>query len=228
MVNKNTLRKLSDRELENYLKPETRFVPEAIEMAFEILEERGRIFSEDEKSLIQNNIQQRKKAEEDKLNEEKEIWRDHITTDQNAIQLFPREIILIMTVFLGTIPGSILLGWNFIKLKKFGAAVLTFVFGFSFLLVQNIIVPFLYYTGSKNFYTLKKNPEFFISALGALILLVFWVMFTPKKLPYRAASYSIPIVISLGMIALIFINPNGLFSNNFLFSIIRDYKVLFD
>lgn len=228
MVNKNTLRKLSDRELENYLKPETRFVPEAIEMAIEILQERGRIFSEDEKGLIQNIIQQKKKAEEDKINQEKELWKDHITTDQNAIQLFPREIILIISVFLGTIPGSILLGWNFIKLKKFGAAVLTFAFGFSFLLVQNLIVPFLYYTSSKNFYTLKKNPEFFISAIGALILLVFWVMFTPKKLPYRAASYLVPIVITLGMIALIFINPNGLFSTNFLFSIIRDYKVLFD
>jgi len=228
MVNKNTLRKLSDRELENYLKPETRFVPEAIEMAFEILEERGCIFSEDEKGLIQNIIQQKKKVEEDKINQEKELWKDHITTDQNAIQLFPREIILIISVFLGTIPGSILLGWNFIKLKKFGAAVLTFAFGFSFLLVQNLIVPFLYYTSSKNFYTLKKNPEFFISAIGALILLVFWVMFTPKKLPYRAASYLVPMVISLGMITLIFSNPNGLFSTNFLFSIIRDYKGLFD
>ena len=40
MVSKNTLRKLSDRELENYLKPESSFVPKAIQMAFEILTER--------------------------------------------------------------------------------------------------------------------------------------------------------------------------------------------
>ncbi len=180
MVNKNTLRKLSDRELENYLKPETRFVPEAIQMAFEILEERGRIFSEDEKSSVRNTIQQKKQVEDDRLNEEKELWKDHITTDQSAIQLFPREIILIVTVFLGTIPGSILLGWNLIKLKKSGAGVLTFAFGIAFMIVQNLFVPFVYYTSSTKFYTLRKNPEFFVSALGALFLLIFWVMFKPK------------------------------------------------
>ena len=55
MVKKNVLNKLSNKELENYLKIENRFVPEAVQMAFEILEERGRIFTEVEKIDIQNH-----------------------------------------------------------------------------------------------------------------------------------------------------------------------------
>ena len=44
MVKRKVLEKLSDIELEKYIKPESRFVPEAIEFAFDILKQRGRIF----------------------------------------------------------------------------------------------------------------------------------------------------------------------------------------
>lgn len=57
MVNKSVLRKLSNQELEGYLKESNRFVPEAVQIAFEILEERGRIFSEQEKIAVQQLIQ---------------------------------------------------------------------------------------------------------------------------------------------------------------------------
>ena len=45
-VNKTVLEKMSSKELETYIKPESRFVPEAIEYAFEILKARGYEFSE--------------------------------------------------------------------------------------------------------------------------------------------------------------------------------------
>ncbi|CAH0163610.1 hypothetical protein [Chryseobacterium sp. Bi04] len=70
MVSKSVLRKLSDFELEKYIKEDNRFVPEAVSMAFEILVERGRIFTEEEKSAVQELIQSKKNAEEAKLTEE--------------------------------------------------------------------------------------------------------------------------------------------------------------
>ncbi|WP_027385013.1 hypothetical protein [Epilithonimonas caeni] len=227
MVSRNVLKKLSDNELEKYLKEDNRFVPEAVQIAFEILEERGRQFSDEYKLRIQEIIRKKNDSEEQKKNKEQEVWKDYFTEDPNAIRLFPRELILIIAVFLGTIPASILLGLNFIKLKKYLPALLTFILGFSFLLIQNLVVQFLYDTDSKNFYTYRKSPEFFVSALGALILFLFWVIFTPKKLPYRSASYIIPIVISLGMIALTIINPNGWFSTNFILSFGKGLKFLF-
>ncbi|WP_077415010.1 hypothetical protein [Chryseobacterium sp. JV274] len=60
MVNKSVLRKLSNQELEGYLKEGNCFVPETVQIAFEILEERGRVFSEQEKAAVQGLILQKK------------------------------------------------------------------------------------------------------------------------------------------------------------------------
>ncbi|WP_228413599.1 hypothetical protein [Chryseobacterium sp. CH21] len=99
MVNKNVLRKLSNQELEGYLKEGNRFVPEAVQAAFEILEERGRVFSEQEKTAVQQLIQHKKEAEEAKRAEEVEVWKDHITEDPEAIRLYSRMTILVTSVF---------------------------------------------------------------------------------------------------------------------------------
>ena len=42
MVKRKALEKLSNIELEKYIKPESRFVADAIEIAYEILKSRGR------------------------------------------------------------------------------------------------------------------------------------------------------------------------------------------
>ncbi|TXI99761.1 MAG: hypothetical protein E6Q35_02120 [Chryseobacterium cucumeris] len=207
MVNKNVLRKLSNQELERYLKEGNRFVPEAVQAAFEILEERGRIFNEQEKTAVQQLIQRKQEAEAVKFTEERELWKDHITEDTNAVKLFPRDLILLAGGLLGTIPGALLLGLNFVKLKKYGAAILTFIFGIVFLPIQNFLVPLIYKESIQGFFTYRKSPEFFMAAVGALILLLLWVLFTPKKLPYKAASYILPGIICLIMLAIIINYP---------------------
>ena len=63
MVKRKVLEKLSDIELEKYIKPESRFVPEAIEFAFEILKQRGRIFTETEIVQIASLIKTKKDNE---------------------------------------------------------------------------------------------------------------------------------------------------------------------
>jgi len=220
MVKKSVLRKLSDPELENYLREGNRFTPEAVQMAFEVLEERGKTFSEQEKSQIQNIIQHKKDREELEFQEEQEMWKDHITEDPSAIQLFPRDVILIISFILGTIPGSILLGINFIKLKKYAPAVFTFIFGFLYLPVQHFLVSFLYKIGTQNTSRLTRNPELSVGGIGMLILLILSVSFTPKKLPYRAASYIFPILISIIMIVIIYVFQD-VFSSYFLVRLAR-------
>lgn len=218
MVNKSVLRKLSDTELEKYLKDGNRFVPEAVQVALEILKERGRTFTTEEETAVYQLIQRKKEAEELKRSEEKELWKDHITEDHNAISLFPRDLIFIISIILGTIPGAVLLGLNFIKLKKYLAAGITIVFGFAFLFIQSFLISLIYMLSSKDSFTIRKSPEFIVAGAGALILLGFWVLFTPKKLPYRAASYIFPIIICAIMIILITINYQGLFDGYILVS----------
>lgn len=45
---KNVLEKMSSQELEKYIKPESKFIPQAVQFAYEILQSRGRTFSEEE------------------------------------------------------------------------------------------------------------------------------------------------------------------------------------
>ncbi|PKF73510.1 hypothetical protein [Chryseobacterium sp. PMSZPI] len=201
MVSKNVLRKLSDSELEKYLKEGNRFVPEAVQMAFEILEERGRIFAEQEKTAIQQLIQRKEEAEETKLTEERELWKDHITEDPEAVKLYSRTTIFISSILFSIIPGAILLSLNLIKLKKYFAAILTLLFGTLFFFVQRFVLL----SGFNIDTSSRYSPGIGIIAIGALSLIVIWVVAIPKKLPYRAASYIFPIILCLGTTLLIFI-----------------------
>ncbi|TZF94975.1 hypothetical protein FW781_13830 [Chryseobacterium panacisoli] len=200
MVNRNVLRKLSDSELENYLKAGSRFVPEAVQIAFEIMEERGRIFSEQEKSAVHQLIQHKKEEEEAKRTEEVEIWKDHITEDTDAIKLYSRRTIFVSSVLFSPIPGSILLFLNLAKLKKYPASFLALAFGFLFFMFQKYVLLSHFDFGT----TSRYSPEIGVIAVGALGLLVISVLTTPKKLPYRAESYILPVILCAGTTVLMY------------------------
>lgn len=191
MVNRSVLRKLSNRELENYLQEGNRFVPEAVQIAFEILLERGRIFTEQEKADIQQLIQHKKHEEEAKKKEETEVWQDHVTDDPHAVKLYSRTAILVISIFFSTIPASILLSLNLIKLKKYPAAILILVYGFLFFILQKYILLSNFDFTSPSRY----SPEIGIIAAGAIGLIFLWVTTVPKKLPYRPESYLLPVIL---------------------------------
>ncbi|WP_312299438.1 hypothetical protein [Chryseobacterium sp.] len=208
MVNKSVLRKFSSSELENYLKEGNRFVPEAVQMAFEILEERGRIFTEQERSSVQQMMQNKRNAEEAKLTEEKETWKDHITEDPNAIRLYSRTTILVSSVFFSTVPGSVLLFLNLIKLKKYSAAFFALAFGCIFFMFQKYVLQSRFDTHSLSRY----SPEIGVIAVGALGLITISVLATPKKLPYRAESYILPVILCAGTAVLMYFYSQEWFS----------------
>ncbi|SEH44605.1 hypothetical protein [Chryseobacterium culicis] len=199
-INRSILRKLSTRELEAYLKEGNRFVPEAVQMAFEILEERGRVFSEQEKTAIQQFIQYKKEQEEAKRAEEVEVWKDYITEDPEAIQLYSRMTIFVSSILFSTIPGAILLSLNLIKLKKYFSAILTMAFGMLFFIFQKYVLLSHFDFGT----TSRYSPEIGVISVGALGLLVISVLATPKKLPYRAESYILPVVLCAGTAVLMY------------------------
>ena len=117
MVKRKALEKLSNIELEKYIKPESRFVADAIEIAYEILKSRGRTFTEKENEQIQSLIQT-KKDSEPKYDEIKNNgWDKNYTEDENAIELYTNKLIWIYCLLVGVIFGSFLQVYNFIKLN---------------------------------------------------------------------------------------------------------------
>ncbi|PRB82483.1 hypothetical protein CQ022_17460 [Chryseobacterium culicis] len=220
MVNRSVLRKLSDSELEKYVQEGNRFVPEAVQMAFEILEERGRVFSEQKKAAVLQLIQRKKDAEEAKRTEEAEVWRDHITEDPDAIKLYSRSTIFVSSILFSPIPGAILLFLNLIKLKKYLAAFFTLVFGFLFFVFQKYVLISHFDFGT----TSRYSPEIGVLSVGALGLLVISVLATPKKLPYRAESYVFPVILCAATAVLMYFNFQEWFSYYPLSTVIRLFR----
>lgn len=220
MVNKSVLRKLSDSELEKYIKEGNRFVPEAVSIAFELLKERGRVFTEEEKTAVQELIQSKKNAEEAKLTEEKELWKDHITEDPTAIKLYSRMTVFISSVLLGTIPGAILLCLNLIKLKKYFPALLTLIFGFLFFFLQEYVFQSHFDFST----TSRSSPEMGIIVIGTLSLVGIWVATIPKKLPYQAESYIFPVILCIGTAVLMSYYYRDWFSIYPLLKILRLFR----
>ena len=219
MVKKSTLEKLSDQELKKYIAPESRSTPEAVQMALKILKERGHQFSNQQETLVQKIVQEKKEAEIAEATEENEIWEDYTTDDPNAIKLYPLAYIVVLSTLFGTIPGAILLALNFIKVKKYTSVIFVLLFG--------LIYPFIQYyllgaisTLNENKMNSRYSPETFIMTSGGLSLYIISALVMPKKLPYRAESLLLPALLAFAMALLIYINPQNLFSHYLLSKII--------
>ncbi|PQA90001.1 hypothetical protein B0A69_21510 [Chryseobacterium shigense] len=117
-TNKNTLAKMSTQELEQYVKPESRFVPEAIQYAYEILQSRGKMFSPEEEARINSMVS--------KMQKEKEvIIHPHHTKAANIMYL--SGVLSIATMI-----------WTYEDFKTtlsllIGVAILAFIFGMGYL-----------------------------------------------------------------------------------------------
>ena len=192
MVSKKVIEKLSDYELEKYIKPESRFVPEAIEFAFDILKQRGRIFTETEVGQIQSLIKTKKDSEPKFEEIKNDGWDKNFTEDENAIELYTNKLIWIYCLLVGVVFGSLLQVYNFIKIKNTKAAVVTLLFGIIYSTLQIIIMN---YTG--DVYYRRYSLKFFLSGLGALGLIVIKENIFKDKTEYRAKSIVLPVILAL-------------------------------
>ena len=192
MVKRKALEKLSNIELEKYIKPESRFVSDAIEIAYEILKSRGRTFTEIENEQIQNLIQTKKDGEPkyDEINNNG--WDKNYTEDENAIELYTNKLIWIYCLLVGVIFGSFLQVYNFIKLKKTKAAIVTLVFGILYSTLQVIIMN---YVGDVEYG--RYSLRIFLSGLGALGLIAIKENLFKDSTEYRAKSITIPVIIAV-------------------------------
>ncbi|KOP38445.1 hypothetical protein DBB36_12880 [Flavobacterium sp. WLB] len=110
-VKKSVLEKMSDAELEKYIKPQTTFVPEATKIAFEILKKRGHQFSEKEIDSINLLIN---KKEEKKI---RPIHENHIKSSN----------FIFFSIAIGAI--NLLLAMKYAETKtEFISSIVAFIF----------------------------------------------------------------------------------------------------
>ena len=202
MVNKNVISKLSDRELEKYIEPDSRSVSDAVKYAYEILQERGRTFTPSETARIEALIAQKNDSEKvvDKG------WDKGLTEDVNAIELYTNTLIWMLSVIFGVFFGGVLQVLNFIKIKNIKGAVITTFYSIIYIGIQLIIINYI----RNNYPEMSQNifyVNFILSGIGATGLFFIRQQMFPNDLQYRAKSSIVPLIASLGIsIALFYLS----------------------
>ena len=192
MINRKVLEKLSDYELEKYIKPESRFVSEAIQYAFDILRKRGRIFSEDETEQIQHLIDSKKVNEIESEPINNNGWDKNITENESAIELYTNQLIWVFSILFGVIFGTALQVYNFYKTKNYKALTITLIFGLLYTLIQIFIVD-----KYDDIEYGRTSLRFFLSAIGALGLYIIRENIFKTKTEYRAKSFILALLVSI-------------------------------
>ena len=192
MVSKKVIEKLSDYELEKYIKPESRFVPESIQYAFDILKERGRKFSETESEQIQSLIESKKALETKSEPIKNNGWDKNISENESAIELYTNKLIWIFSVFFGVVFGAALQAYNFFKLKNNKAAIMTIIFGLVYSTFQIYLMDYI-----GNIEYGRYSLRFLLSGIGALGLYIFRENIFKTNIEYKAKSFVLPLIITI-------------------------------
>ncbi|WP_313512330.1 hypothetical protein [Sphingobacterium sp.] len=203
MVKKSVLEKLSDKELEGFIQPGSRKVPDAKKMAYEILVERGRVFSEEEKIKVESLIEEQIQTEYQEDLTRRKAMDKQLTDDQNAVALYTNFFIFVISIIFGVLYGFILAMINYIILKKYGLALLLFAIGITAFSISSYFVGLLMTKVSLSINILGFIVGVFVSGFGLAIISLFNKNFIPKDLEYRSRSILIPTIICIGLSILI-------------------------
>ncbi|WP_254528241.1 MULTISPECIES: CvpA family protein [unclassified Sphingobacterium] len=203
MVKKSVLEKLSDKELEGFIQPGSRKVPEAKKMAYEILVERGRMFSEEEKIKVESLIEEQIQTEYQEDLTRRKAMDKQLTDDQSAVALYTNFFIFVISIIFGVLYGFILAMINYIILKKYGLAFLLLAIGITAFSISSYFIGFLMTKVSLSNDILGFIVGVLVSAFGLAIISLFNKNFIPKDLEYRSRSILIPTIICIGLYILI-------------------------
>ncbi|MGJ1318903.1 hypothetical protein ACR776_10080 [Sphingobacterium spiritivorum] len=188
-VNKKISEQKSNAELEEYIRPGSRYVAQAIKYAFEILQSRGREFSEEEKQEITKQLQEREQSEQKEL-----YWDKSVLGDPNVPVLYSQSALWAFSICFGVLPGAILLAINFNELKNRKMTILTVLFGLFFSGIHLVLRQYLMLLTSTHIVSML-GWNFLFTGIGAAILHLFWNTSIIKELVFRKRSVLIPGVI---------------------------------
>ena len=206
MVQRKVLVKLTNSQLEKYIQPDSRYLPEAIVIAMDILKERGRIFTDEELKAIEN-LKLKNKEQNSLENQELDLSYDkNIVDDPNAIALFPLYWIVLGSVLLTTLFGSILLIINLIKLKKYIGVIVVLLLSLGYFIFQENLTEIFTELGVRKQGRYSVTPDLLSALVGACLLLLCWLGYIPETLKYRQANIWFPIFLALILSILIYFN----------------------
>lgn len=199
MVQKKILEKMSDRELEKYIEPNSSYVYDAIEIAFDILKKRGRAFSDKEINRVRKLIKE-KRYEDDRI-ESLNKWDINQDNNEQNIKLYSQKSVWQFSIFFGIHAGALLLALNFFKISKKLVGVSVIFFG----IIYSLGMLAVYKIGNIYFQDYYAIILIFMLAVGGAILqFFFWDKYL-RETTYRKKEITNPLIICIIFYALLFI-----------------------
>ena len=213
-ASKNTLRKMPTDRLREYLKEDNRYVSQAVEYAFEILQqERGIYFSPDEVLRIQNLLQKKTIAEQPSYIKKREQENKNLNIESvtNQSSIFSKNSIIFLSIIFSPLLGGALLFYNLKVLKKsntkniifiFSYLVLSFLFIFLFnILYTNYLQGFISSIFNSDYLNFRYSATTFKIAFKTMINLLFisylWKIFFGECFSYQSKDITFPVIICL-------------------------------
>jgi hypothetical protein len=190
---------LSNEELNNRVAIREKYLPETTEAAVAELQSRGRVFSDEELDIIQQDlIAQRENAELSGKSSGafSQTYNNVVVEDPAAPQLYSRKAIYLFTFFFGALFGSIMLAINSRKVNNSKGVLLALAFGIPVTILQIIAAEYIKASAS--------SYGFFWGLVSAFIMdYVLWPRVIGTATFYRTKPIWVPLIIGLVFLALL-------------------------
>jgi len=206
----NLLKKMSNKELLQYLKKDNKFIYKASKYAFDILQnERGIIFSDQELADINLVLEEKKNIAQETITD-KLVLDDTLENEKYSLLYSENNIIFLSAIF-SPIIGAVLLYLNIKKesvvdRKKVFYILLYLIITFILILFYNLVLAkyvdiFVHELGKNSSY-IRWRPYETTIKIGYKIMINFWgISFLWKKFigkkKYRSENIFIPFIVGL-------------------------------
>jgi hypothetical protein len=184
----------SDQELQNCIDNREKYMPETVEAAVKELQSRGVILTEDELTVIAEDVQARR----DQLNSGANNYgffsrNDKIyqVEDPEAPLLYSKRAILVFSILFSVVFGSVMLAINVGKVQSATKAIMVVLYGLVFTIILAVVAQ-----------NLNSNTGLAVvfGCLGALSMeYLFWRPYIGNTTQYRVKPIWIPLVIGLAI-----------------------------
>ena len=188
----------TEEELQNSINNREDYLPETVEAAVSELQSRGVEFSDEELTVINEDMQARRELANTKpegygvfSNRDK----NNLVKDPAAPALYSRKVIYVFTVLFSVIFGSIMLAINVSKTPNRSKAILVVLAGLAYTIVLVMLAQRLH---------LGSGFTIITSVMGAYLMeMLFWDRYIGNSTLYRSKPYWIPLTVALVIVALI-------------------------
>jgi hypothetical protein len=186
----------TDDQLHYIIDNREKYLPESVEIALAELQHRGVEFSEEEITVINEDMQARRQlALTRDIGLFNSAYQNNLVDDPDAYIFYTRRVIRVFSILFGALFGSIMMAINIGKTKNAVGVASVVIFGLFFTTAQIVI-------GN----SAKVGTSFTVlcSLIGAYCLdYFFWNRYIGNTALYKAKPYWIPLIIALVLVVLI-------------------------